>query len=161
MRRKRVLSSHKRRTPDIKYQSESIGKFINMLMIGGNKNTIEKFVYPALDKISSELKETNTVLVFEKIIDNISPSHELRYRRVGSSNYGIPKEIKNNNRKVFKGVKILIDAIRKISGKSLYDKVYKILIDTYHNTGEAVKIKNQQMSNVNSNFANAHFRWGK
>lgn len=161
MRRKRVLSSHNRTTPDIKYQNESIGKFINMLMIGGNKNTIEKFVYPAIDSVLQEVHETNAVLVFDKIIDNLALTHEVRYRRVGSANYGIPKEIKDHKRKIFKSVRILIETIRKISGKSLDKKIYSVLLDSYNNTGEAIKTKNQYMSVVNSNFANAHFRWGK
>ena len=57
---------------DYKYDSEKIGKFINYVMLRGQKETARKVVYDALDlikeKTKSESPEVRTTKSLEKYV---------------------------------------------------------------------------------------------
>ena len=55
MRHKKV--SKRKISPDPKYQSERIAKFINYIMRRGKKSTAQKIVYGALDLIKEKTKK--------------------------------------------------------------------------------------------------------
>ena len=65
--------------PDPKHGSETIARFINMVMYSGKKSVAEKIVYGAMDVIGE--KNPNPLEVVEKALGNISPSVEVKSRR--------------------------------------------------------------------------------
>ena len=67
--------------PDPKHGSETIARFINMVMYSGKKSVAEKIVYGAMEVISE--KNPNALEVVEKALGNISPSDEVKSRLVG------------------------------------------------------------------------------
>src|SRR3546814_13571195 len=67
--------------PDPKHGSETIARFINMVMYSGKKSVAEKIVYGAMDVIGE--KNPNPHDVVEKALGKISTSSS-NERRVGT-----------------------------------------------------------------------------
>ena len=79
--------------PDVKYGSKLVSRFVGKLMLDGKRTTAERIVYGAFDQIKEQTKR-EPLEVFEEAIKNISPSVEVRARRVGGSTYQIPTEVR-------------------------------------------------------------------
>ena len=75
--------------PDPKHGSETIARFINMVMQSGKKSVAEKIVYGAMDVISE--KNPNALELVEKALGNVSPSVEVKSRRVGGADPRRPR----------------------------------------------------------------------
>ncbi len=71
--------------PDPKHNSDTIARFINMVMKSGKKSIAEKIVYGAMDVIGE--KNGNALELVEKALGNISPTVEVKSRRVGGATY--------------------------------------------------------------------------
>ena len=82
--------------PDPKHGSETIARFINMVMQSGKKSIAEKIVYGAMDVISE--KNANAVELIEKALGNVSPAVEVKSRRVGGATYQVPVEVRSSRR---------------------------------------------------------------
>ena len=61
--------------PDPKHGSQTIARFINMVMLSGKKSVAEKIVYGAMDVIGE--KNPNALELVEKALGNVSPSVEV------------------------------------------------------------------------------------
>ena len=55
--------------PDPKHGSETIARFINMVMLSGKKSVAEKIVYSAMDVIGE--KNPNSIELVQKALDNV------------------------------------------------------------------------------------------
>mgnify|MGYP003552150745 CR=1 FL=1 len=84
-------------TPDPKFGSESLAKFINVLMRSGKKSTAEKIVYGALTLIA-ERSKTDPLEVYKTAIENVRPLVEVKSRRVGGATYQVPVEVRPGRR---------------------------------------------------------------
>ena len=71
--------------PDPIYNSKVVTKLINSIMKDGKKGTASKILYEAFD-IIKEKTGSDPMEVFNKAIENITPSLEVKSRRVGGSN---------------------------------------------------------------------------
>jgi small subunit ribosomal protein S7 len=78
--------------PDPRFHRVEIARFINKLMFDGKRSVAEKIMYNALDRIKDRTGE-DPLKVFEKAMDNVRPSIEVKSRRVGGSTYQVPVEI--------------------------------------------------------------------
>jgi small subunit ribosomal protein S7 len=143
---------------DLKYNSNLIGRFINNLMLAGNKSTVEKFIYKALIKVAKTLNSNDIGLMFEKILNNIIISHELRSRRVGGATYQVPKPLENY-RSVSRTIKFLVKNVRSIKGKTLDEAIETILLDAYNKTGSIYSAYINLNNAVEANRVNAVYRW--
>lgn len=83
--------------PDPRFQDKVLSKFINCVMIGGEKATAQRCVYGALDAIQARLdKEKNesmprsAIELFHLALENVRPAVEVRSKRVGGANYQVP-----------------------------------------------------------------------
>ena len=79
--------------PDPIYKSKVVTKLINQIMNDGKKGTAQKILYGAFDMIKEKTGE-EPMAVFEKAMNNIKPSLEVKSRRVGGANYQVPVEVK-------------------------------------------------------------------
>ena len=155
--------SRKRKAPkkiqvlDPKFKSSIIPKLINSIMLDGKKTVAEKIVYEAIDKIKSKSKE-EPITIFNNAINNISPSVEVRSRRVGGATYQVPVEVKAKRSQAL-ALRWLIDASRKRKDKNMSDKIFNEIYDAYQNKGSAIKKKEDTHKMAESNKAFAHFRW--
>ncbi len=143
------------------YNSVKVGKFINHIMVRGQKETARKIVYDALAEISKKLSGTATIdplEVFDTALKNTGPTTEVRSRRVGGANYQIPREVRPD-RRVFLSMKWIIDSARAGKGKPMHLKLADEIILASKNEGKAVKKREDTHKMAEANKAFAHFAW--
>lgn len=144
--------------PDITYNSDKVGKFINYVMKEGKKNTARKIVYGAFDVIKEKQKVENPLEIFENAIRNASPAMEVRSRRVGGANYQVPREVRPERKQAL-AFRWIIGAAASKKGKPMHEKLAEELIAASNNEGEAIKKKENTLKMAESNKAFAHFAW--
>ena len=96
MPRKRVVAKREV-MPDPKYDSILAAKFINNLMRKGKKSTAQSILYGSFDIIKEKTKQ-HPLTVFQKAVENVRPSVEVKSRRVGGSTYQVPTEVRPSRR---------------------------------------------------------------
>ena len=144
--------------PDPIYNSIVLNKFINEVMVGGKKTVAQKIVYGALEIIKTTNQSEDPLDYFQKSINNVKPSVEVKSRRVGGATYQVPVEVKNKRAQAL-AIRWLIDSARKRKDKNMSDKIFNELYDAYEKKGAAVKKKEDVHKMAESNKAFAHFRW--
>jgi small subunit ribosomal protein S7 len=155
MRRRRA--PERKIQPDPVYNSELVAKFINNLMWDGKKSLAQKIFYRAMEIVGERTNE-NPLHVFQKAIENVKPSMEVRSRRIGGATYQIPVEVRPK-RQISLAIKWIIQAARNRPGRRMYEKLAAEIIDAYKGTGNAVKIKENVHKMAEANRVFAHFRW--
>jgi small subunit ribosomal protein S7 len=142
--------------PDRIYNSTTVAKLINRVMLNGKKQLAERLVYNGMQKAADKLKAQNPLEVFEQAMKNIQPHLETRSRRVGGANYQIPFEVKGQ-RQQHLTIMWFVEAVRARSGMPTDDRIAAELADAYNNTGGAVKKKEDTHRMAEANRAFAHF----
>ena len=142
------------------YKSTKVGKFINYIMIRGQKETARKIVYDALDDIRERGGATivNPIEVFDTALKNTGPLTEVRSRRVGGANYQIPREVRPERRS-FLAMKWIIDSARGGKGAPMASRLADEIILASKNEGKAVKKREDTHKMAEANKAFAHFAW--
>lgn len=143
---------------DHKYDSEKIGKFINYIMVRGQKETARTIVYKALDEVKERTKVENVMEVFDTALKNTGPLTEVRSRRVGGANYQIPREVRPERRS-YLSMRWIIEAARDAKGKPMAEKLAEEIILASKNEGKAVKKREDTHKMAEANKAFAHFAW--
>ncbi|MSU45423.1 MAG: 30S ribosomal protein S7 [Candidatus Zambryskibacteria bacterium] len=146
--------------PDHVFNSEKVGKFINYIMIRGQKETARKIVYDAFELIKTKGGATiaDPMEVFDTALKNTGPLTEVRSRRVGGANYQIPREVRPE-RRVFLSMKWIIDAARGGKGAPMASRLADEIILASKNEGKAVKKREDTHKMAEANKAFAHFAW--
>jgi len=126
-------------------------------MIDGKKSVAEKVVYGAFDLIE-ERGEGDPVEVFEAALEKVSPSVEVKSRRVGGSTYQVPIEVRAE-RKIALAMRWIIEASRKRGEKGMKLRLAGEVLDAVQNRGTAFKKKEDTHRMAEANKAFAHFRW--
>src|SRR3972149_7189302 len=81
-------------TPDPKYRSETLAKFITVVMKSGKKSVAEKIVYGALNTMAERSKK-DPIEMFNQALTNVRPLVEVKSRRVGGATYQVPVEVRS------------------------------------------------------------------
>ena len=145
--------------PDPKYGSKVLSRFINCLMYDGKKAVAQRVVYEAFDEIERTTKgEPNALEVFEKAIDYVKPSVEVRSKRVGGTNYQVPMQV-NRKRQQSLAFRWIIQSVRGESGRSTYKRLARELMDASQGEGKAMNTREQVHRMADANKAFAHFAW--
>ena len=140
------------------FNSEKVGKFINYIMLRGQKETARKIVYDAMSEIKEKAKVEDPMEVFDTALKNTGPLTEVRSRRVGGANYQIPREVRPE-RRVFLSMKWIIDAARDGKGAPMHTRLADEILLAYKNEGKAVKKREDTHKMAEANKAFAHFAW--
>ena len=143
--------------PDAKYHSVVVSKFVNRMMLRGQKATSVRVVYDAMDKMK-EKTDKDPLEVFLKALDNVKPMVEVKSRRVGGATYQVPVEIRDARREAL-GMRWVINAARSRSGHEMSERLAAELVDAFNNTGSAYKKKEDTHRMAEANRAFAHFRF--
>ena len=143
--------------PDIIHQCALVAKFINYVMRNGDKTKARKIVYGSLGNAEKNLGKP-ALEVLDQVIKNAGPDQELRSRRIGGANYQIPYPV-NSERKITLALRWIIEAARSKKGQPMEKKLTQELIDSFNNTGVAVKRKMDTHRMADANKAFAHFAW--
>ena len=151
--------------PDPRFQDKLLSKFINCVMIGGEKSTAQRVVYGALDAIQarldkekSETMPRSAIELFHLALENVRPAVEVRSKRVGGANYQVPMQL-NRRRQQSLSFRWVIDAARSEKGKPMHLRLAKELWDAAKNEGAAVTTKENTHRMADANKAFAHFAW--
>ncbi|HTK39867.1 MAG TPA: 30S ribosomal protein S7 [Patescibacteria group bacterium] len=145
--------------PDRKYQSVLVQRLINKSMLDGKKSTSERMVYAALEQAAKNVKSEDPLEVFEKALSNVSPSFEVKSRRVGGANYQIPFPIQGHRQQHY-AFMWLVQAARSKSGMPYQKRLATEIVDAYNETGIAFKKKEDTHKMAEANRAFAHFARG-
>jgi small subunit ribosomal protein S7 len=154
---RRYKPTKRKITPDPKYGNVQIAMFVNRLMKGGKKSTALRVMYDALDLIEARAKK-DPVEVFEQALRNITPTVEVKPRRVGGSTYQIPVEVAPGRRASL-SMRWLLAATRTRSGNSMAEKLAAEILDASQGQGTAMKKKEDTHRMAEANRAFAHYRW--
>ncbi|HFJ9785693.1 TPA: 30S ribosomal protein S7 [Stenotrophomonas maltophilia] len=144
--------------PDPKHGSETIARFINMVMQSGKKSVAEKIVYGAMDVITEKNSSANAIELVQKALDNVAPAVEVKSRRVGGATYQVPVEVRSS-RKMALAMRWLIDSARKRGENTMPKKLAAELADASENRGGAIKKREETHRMAEANKAFAHYRW--
>jgi len=154
---RRLIKKRKATEPDTKYSNVLVSKFINKIMQEGKKPVAKRIVYSALDTLEKQAKKP-AMEVFEKAMNNVFPTVELRSKRIGGANYQVPIEVRPE-RRIALGIRWIIDSARSQKGKPMANKLAEEFLNAFNNTGGAVKKKQDVQRMAEANKAFAHFAW--
>lgn len=179
MPRRRVVAKREI-LPDPKFGSELLAKFMNTVMRNGKKAIAEKIVYGALDRVwernkgrggddetggeggggakSTSKSHEFLVDLFDRALENIRPSVEVRARRVGGSTYQIPVEVRPSRRTAL-AMRWLVEAALQRGEKTMALRLAGEIMDAFEGKGSAVKKREDTHRMAKANQAFAHFRW--
>ena len=143
--------------PDPKFNDVLVTKFVNNLMLRGKKNLSFEIFYDAIDIVSERSKEDG-LEIWKKALANVTPSVEVRSRRIGGATFQIPSEIRPE-RKLSIGMKNLITFARKRHEKSMSQKLAGEILAAFKEEGSAFKKKEDTHRMAEANKAFSHFRF--
>lgn len=143
--------------PDPRFSDTLVTKFVNNIMLQGKKNQSYDIFYEAIDIVSDKTKEDG-LEVFKKALANVTPSVEVRSRRIGGATFQIPSEIRPG-RKSSIGMKSLVGYARKRHEKSMAQKLAAEIMAAYKEEGAAFKKKEDTHRMAEANKAFSHFRF--
>ena len=146
--------------PDPVYGDTKVTKFVNNLMHDGKKSIAYGIFYQALDIVDKKMKndEHSPLEIWKTALDNVTPTVEVKSRRVGGATFQVPTEIRPDRKEAI-SMKNLILYARKRSGKSMADKLSAEIMDAYNKQGAAYKRKEDMHRMAEANKAFAHFRF--
>lgn len=152
---------YKRQTvsPDPIYNSFEVAKLINYVSRDGKKSVAEKLVYGMLERFKKEGQDPMKIL--HLAISNVTPSHEVKPKRLGGASYLIPIEVRRE-RRLFLSLNWIVDNARAKSNKEFHsftDKLYSEIKDASAGQGPSIAKKAQTEKLAEANKAFAHLKW--
>jgi len=142
--------------PDSVYNDKQVTRFVNCLMWQGKKSVAFTIFYDALDKVAKFTGE-NGYEVWKKALANVTPSVEVRSRRIGGATFQIPSEVRAD-RKISLSMKWMIRYSRERNGRSMADKLANEIVAASKGEGAAFKKKEDTHRMAEANKAFAHFK---
>jgi small subunit ribosomal protein S7 len=142
--------------PDKKTNNAHITMFINRMMHGGKRSIAQHIMYDALDIVEERAKR-DPIEVFEQALRNVTPTVEVKPRRVGGSTYQVPVEVPPD-RATSLAMRWLLQNSRSRGGRDMASKLANELMDAAAGQGASVKKKDDTHRMAEANRAFAHFR---
>ncbi len=144
-------------SPDPKFGSSVVARFINKIMYKGKKSTAQGIVYDAFERINKQMK-TKPLQIFEQAMKNATPMLQVKSRRVGGATYQVPIEV-SPERGEFLATKWIITYARDRSGRSMAERLAAELMDAAQGQGNTIKKRQDTHKMADANKAFAHYRW--
>ena len=143
--------------PDPVHRSRLVQQVVNKVMLDGKKSTAERIVYDAL-AILAEKTGKDPVEALEESIKILTPSLEVRSRRVGGATYQVPVEVPARRARTL-AVRWLVEFARSRREKQMSARLADELLDAQSQQGGAYKRKDDIYRMAQANKAFAHYRW--
>lgn len=158
MRAKRAVI--REATPDPRYGSVKIAKLINRSMRNGKKTAAQKQVYLALEMLAAETKQ-DALVVFDDVINAITPQMEVRSRRVGGAAYQVPMPVRGRRGSSLAMRWLILEANKRSSKQyhTFAEKLVAEMLDALNNQGGSIQRKETSHRMAEANKAFSHFRW--
>ena len=139
------------------HRSKLVQQLINKVMLDGKKSLAERIVYDAL-ALLAERSEKDPVESLEASIRSLTPSLEVRSRRVGGATYQVPVEVPARRARTL-AVRWLVEFARQRREKTMAQRLANELIDAQSQQGGAYKRKDDIYRMAQANKAFAHYSW--
>ena len=143
--------------PDPRYDSQTVSRFMNNLMVQGKKAVAERVFYAAMDLIEQRTGQPG-VNVFKQALNNVKPAVEVKSRRVGGATYQVPVEVRPDRRAAL-AMRWVLQFSRQRGEKSMSERLAAELILASKGEGNAIKKKEDTHRMAEANRAFAHYRW--
>jgi small subunit ribosomal protein S7 len=143
--------------PDPKFNDTLVTRFVNNLMYDGKKGIAYDIFYDALAIVSEKTQEDG-LETFKKALANVSPTVEVKSRRVGGATFQIPMEVRPE-RKIAVGIRWMILYSRRRNEKSMAAKLASEIVAAAKEEGSAYKKKEDTHKMAEANKAFSHFRF--
>lgn len=143
--------------PDPKYRDIVITKFMNQIMRNGKKSVAESILYGAFDIVEARVRK-DPVEIFHTALETISPTVEVRSRRVGGATYQVPVEVRPDRRQAL-AIRWLAAAAAGRNEKTMRERLAGELLDASNGRGAAVKKREDTHKMAEANRAFSHYRW--
>lgn len=144
--------------PDPVFKDLVIAKFINKIMLRGQKATAQRLLYGALEEIKTKVQGEEPLAVLKKAIENTKPSIEVRSRRVGGATYQVPVDVRPTRRLTL-AMRWLVEYSRERGEKDYSKRLAGEIIDAFNNRGNAIKKREDVHRMAESNKAFSHYNW--
>ena len=118
---------------------------LNLKFVGGDIRTSEEAREAALE-------------LFKAALQKVTPTVEVRSRRVGGSTYQVPMEIRPTRRMAL-AMRWLVDFSVKRNEKTMGSRLANEILDAIEDRGAAVKKREDVHRMAKANQAFAHYRW--
>ena len=142
--------------PDPRYDSQTVSKFMNVLMFQGKKSVAEGIFYKAMDLIEQRTGQPG-VNVFKQALNNAKPVLEVKSRRVGGATYQVPVEVRPERRTAL-AMRWILEYSRGRSEKDMAERLAAELILASKGEGNVIKKKEDTHRMAEANRAFAHYR---
>ena len=142
--------------PDPKFQDPLVTRFVNNLMLSGKKNKAYGILYTTLDIVAEKTKEDG-LQTWKKALSNVTPSVEVKSRRIGGANYQIPEEVRPE-RKIALAMKWLISYAKDRKENRMSNGLASEIIAAAKMEGGAWKKKEDVHRMAEANKAFSHFK---
>jgi small subunit ribosomal protein S7 len=139
------------------HRSKLVQQVINKVMLDGKKSVAERIVYDALALIA-ERSEKDPIETLEASVKSLTPSLEVRSRRVGGATYQVPVEVPARRARTL-AVRWLVEFARQRREKTMAQRLANELLDALSQQGAAYKRKDDIYRMAQANKAFAHYRW--
>jgi small subunit ribosomal protein S7 len=143
--------------PDSRERSRLVQQVINKVMLDGKKSLAERITYDAL-AIVGERSSRTPVEVLEEAVKELTPTLEVRSRRVGGATYQVPVEVPPRRARTL-AVRWLVTFARQRREKSMAERLANEILDATQQQGGAWKRKDDIFRMAQANKAFAHYRW--
>jgi small subunit ribosomal protein S7 len=142
---------------DSVHSSTLVSQVINRVMVGGKKSTAELIVYAALNRVE-ERSGRPALEVLEQAVKSVTPSLEVRSRRVGGANYQVPIEVPARRARTL-AVRWIVTFARQRREREMVERLAAEILDAINQQGGAFKRKDDMYRMAQANKAFAHYRW--
>ena len=143
--------------PDAKFGDVVVAKFMNSVMVRGQKSTAERIVYGAIARLEEKTKQDG-LKMFHDALENVKPLVEVKSRRVGGATYQVPTEVRPDRRQAL-AIRWIIEAARKRSENTMEERLFGELMDASNNRGNAIRKREDMHKMAEANKAFSHYKW--
>jgi small subunit ribosomal protein S7 len=143
--------------PDPVHRSKAVQQLINKVMLDGKKSLAERIVYDSL-AILGERTGRPPVDVLEDALRALTPTLEVRSRRVGGATYQVPVEVPPRRARTL-AVRWLVTHARARRERTVAQRLAGEMLDALSQQGAAYKRKEDIYRMAQANKAFAHYRW--
>ncbi len=154
----RRSQAYRRETPaDPRFESQTVTKFVNSLMVDGKKSLAEGIFYEAMGLLEQRSGQPG-ITVFQQALNNAKPALEVKSRRVGGATYQVPVEVRPERRSAL-ATRWLITFARARTEKTMAERLAGELLAASRGEGSTIKKKEDTHRMAEANKAFAHYRW--
>jgi small subunit ribosomal protein S7 len=154
---RRTRAERREVQPDPRFDSTTVAKFINALMLDGNRSLAERIFYDALDIVEEKSGQPG-LNVFRTALTNAKPALEVKSRRVGGATYQVPIEVRPERRNAL-AIRWLIGFARARPEGTMAQRLAGEIMAASRGEGSTVKKKDDTHKMAEANKAFAHYRW--